>query len=101
MTFKGQGHVISRSLLLILVASVRIHLCAKFDANRTVRLRVIHMVPERDGQSNRPTVHCDGADSDRTGGGTGPLQSPLFQHYIFRFVESFNSTANGNAQVMQ
>jgi len=38
VTFQGQGHVISRSLLLILVAYVRMHLCAKFDANRTIRL---------------------------------------------------------------
>ena len=53
MTFQGQGHVTSRSLLLILVAYVRMHHCAKFDANQTIRLRVIQMAPERDGQSNR------------------------------------------------
>ena len=48
MTFQGQGHVISRSLLLILVAvaDVRMHHCAKFDANRTIRLRVIQMAPD-------------------------------------------------------
>ena len=52
VTFEGQGHMISRSLLLILlllllliVAYVRMHLCAKFDANRTIRLRVIQMAP--------------------------------------------------------
>ena len=48
VTFQGQGHVISRTLLLILVAYVRMHLCVKFDANRTIRLRVIQMVPQRD-----------------------------------------------------
>ena len=48
VTFQGQGHVISRSLILILVAYVRMHLCAKFDANRT--------------------VYCEGADSDKYGG---------------------------------
>ena len=53
VTFQGQGHVTSRSLLLILVAYVRMHHCAKFDANRTIHLRVIQMAPERDGQSNR------------------------------------------------
>ena len=46
MTFQGQGHVISRSLLLIVVAYIRMHLCAKFDANRTIRLRVIQMAPD-------------------------------------------------------
>ena len=45
VTFQGQGHVISRSLLLILVAYVIIHLCAKFYANWTTRLRVIQMAP--------------------------------------------------------
>ena len=55
MTFQGQGHVISRSLLLILVAYVRMHLCAKF-ANRTIRLRVIQMAPDvTDRQTNRVT----------------------------------------------
>jgi hypothetical protein len=51
VTFQGQGHVISRSLLLILVAYVRMHLCSKFDANRTIRLRVIQMAPGCDGQT--------------------------------------------------
>jgi hypothetical protein len=46
MTFQGQGHVISRSLLLILAVYVRMHLCAKFDANRTIRLKVIQMAPD-------------------------------------------------------
>ena len=46
MTFQGQGDVILRSLLLILVAYVRMHHCAKFDANRTIRLRVIPMAPK-------------------------------------------------------
>jgi len=46
ITFQGQCHVISRSLLLIHVAYVRMHLCAKFDANRTIRLRVIQMAPD-------------------------------------------------------
>ena len=46
MTFQGQGHVISRSLLLNPLAYVRMHLCAKFDANRTIRLRVIQMAPD-------------------------------------------------------
>ena len=56
MTFQGQGHVISRSLLLILVAYVRMHHCAKFDANRTTRLRVIQMAPDVTvRQSNRQT----------------------------------------------
>ena len=55
VTFEDQGHVISRSLLLILVAYVRLHLCAKFDANRTARLRVIQMAHKRDRQSNRVT----------------------------------------------
>ena len=50
-TFQGQGHVISRLLLLILVAYIRMHRCAKFDANRTIHLRVIQMAPERDGQT--------------------------------------------------
>ena len=56
MTFQGQGHVISRLLLLILVAYVRMHLCSKFDANRTIRLRVIQMAPDvTDRQNNRVT----------------------------------------------
>ena len=56
VTFQGQGHVISRSLLLILVAYVRMHLCAKFDANRTIRLRVIQMAPDvTDRQTDRQT----------------------------------------------
>ena len=55
VTFQGQGHVISMSLLLILVAYVRMHLCAKFEANRTIRLRVIQIAPECDGQTDRQT----------------------------------------------
>ena len=56
MTFQDQGHVISRSLILILVAYARMHLCAKFHANRTIRLRVIQMAPNvTDRQSNRRT----------------------------------------------
>ena len=56
MTFQGQGHMISRSLLLNPVAYVRMHLCAKFNANRTIRLRVIQMAPDvTDRQSNRYT----------------------------------------------
>ena len=43
VTFQGQDHEISSSLLLILVAYVRMHLCAKFDANRIIHLRVIQM----------------------------------------------------------
>ena len=31
------------------------HLWSKFDANRTIRLRVIQMAPERDGQTDRQT----------------------------------------------
>ena len=55
-TFQGQGHVISRSLLLILLANVRMHLCAKFDANRTIRLRVIQMAPDvTERQTDRVT----------------------------------------------
>ena len=56
VTFQGQGHMMSRSLILILVAYVRMHLSAKFDANRTIRLRVIQMAPERDGQTDRVTA---------------------------------------------
>ena len=55
VTFQAEGHVTSRSLLLIFVAYVRMHLRAKFDANRTTRLRVIQMAPERDGQTDRVT----------------------------------------------
>ena len=56
VTFQGQGHVISRSLLLIFVAYVRMHLCAKFDANRTIRLRVIQMTPNvTDRQTDKVT----------------------------------------------
>ena len=53
VTFQGQGHVISRPFIFILVAYDRMHLCSKFDANRTIRLRVIQMAPERDGQTDR------------------------------------------------
>ena len=70
MTFQGQGHVISRLLLLILVAYVRMHLFAKFD--------VIQMTPNvTDRQSNIQTNRytpvittedCDGAGSDNTEG---------------------------------
>ena len=45
--------MISRSLLLILAAYARMHLCAKFYANRTTRLRVIQTAPDvTDRQSN-------------------------------------------------
>jgi hypothetical protein len=50
VTFQGQGHVISRSLLFTLVAYIRMHLCAKFDAKRTISLRFIQMAPKRDRQ---------------------------------------------------
>ena len=53
MTFQGQGHVISRSMLLILVTYVRMHLFAKFYANRTIRLPVIQMAPNVTYKSNR------------------------------------------------
>ena len=56
VTFQGQGHVMSRSLTLILVADVRMHLCAKYDANRTIHFRVIRMAPERDKQTDRLTA---------------------------------------------
>jgi hypothetical protein len=46
VTFQGQGHAISRSLLLVLVAYARMHLCAKFDVNLTIRLRVIQMASD-------------------------------------------------------
>ena len=44
--------------ILILVAYVRMHLCAKFDANQTIRLRVIQMAPNvTDRLSNRQTEY--------------------------------------------
>ena len=52
VTFQGQGHVMSRSLILILVANVSLHLCAKFDANPSSSYS---NGSQRDRQSNRQT----------------------------------------------
>jgi len=52
----------NRSLTLNLV---KMHLCAKFDANRTIRLRVIQMAPERDRQTDRQ-LHSDHHNTDKT-----------------------------------
>ena len=75
----------------------------QIDANRTIRLRVIQMAPERDGQSNRQsnrqtdrqadrqtgrqadrqtdrqTVDCEGADSIRYGGPWGRCRLLYFK----------------------
>ena len=67
VTFQGKGYVMSRSLILILVADIRMHLCAKFAAIRTIRLRVIQMAPERDGQSNRQTDRQTDRQSNNSG----------------------------------
>ena len=76
VTFQGQCQVISSSLLLILVAYVRMHHCSKFDANRTIRLRVIQMAPECDGQSNRQSNRV----TDRV---TATLRSSQYRQNVF------------------